>query len=180
VTFQGSFLWPAISAACGLTHDSVTTLSESQGCELPTSLSCYSCVIMGQESSFHGACRVLYCIAHAVRAAIKLTQCCYQGCAEGYERDNSPGHSRQWVIQSEITKSEFYQNLVTRPGVQNFVWILVARSNFSPDLTACPWLLRRQIWCLGKMLNFYGLTNFMLKWILCGSEGSDVDFCLFK
>jgi len=31
----------------------------------------------------------------------------------------------------------------------------------SPDLSACPWLLRIQIWCLGKFLSFYGLTNFM-------------------
>jgi len=27
----------------------------------PTSLSFYSCVTMGRESSFHSACRVLYC-----------------------------------------------------------------------------------------------------------------------
>jgi len=26
--------------------------------------------------------------------------------------------------------------------------------------------------CLGKYLRFYGLTNFMLKWIWCGSAGS--------
>jgi len=46
----------------------------------------------------------------------------------------------------------------------------------SPDLSACPWLLRLQIWCLGKFLSFYGLENFMLKWIWCGSEASYDDF----
>jgi len=46
----------------------------------------------------------------------------------------------------------------------------------SPDLSACPWLLRLQIWCLGKFLSFYGLTNFILKWIWCGSEESHDDF----
>jgi len=30
-----------------------------------------------------------------------------------------------------------------------------------------------------KNLSFYGLTNFMLKWIWCGSEGSYDDFCLW-
>jgi len=28
-------------------------------------------------------------------------------------------------------------------------------------------------------LSFYGLTNFMLKWIWCGSEESYGDFCLW-
>jgi len=50
----------------------------------------------------------------------------------------------------------------------------------SPDLSApCPWLLRLQVWCLGKFLSFYGLTNFMLKWIWCGYEASYDDFCLW-
>jgi len=49
----------------------------------------------------------------------------------------------------------------------------------SPDLSACPWLLRLQIWCLGKFLSFYGLTNFMLKWMWCGPEGSYDDFYLW-
>ena len=40
----------------------------------------------------------------------------------------------------------------------------------SSDPSACPWLLRIQIWCLGKFLSFYGLTKFMLKWIWYGSE----------
>jgi len=49
----------------------------------------------------------------------------------------------------------------------------------SPDLSACPWLLRLQIGCLGKFLRFYGLTNFKLKWIWRGSEGSYNDFRLW-
>jgi len=49
----------------------------------------------------------------------------------------------------------------------------------SPDLSACPWLLQLQIWCLGKFWSFYGLTNFMLKWIWCGAEGNCDDFCLW-
>jgi len=41
-------------------------------------------------------------IAHAFRAAIKLTQCCYQGCAErGMNEPTSPdiqgsGSSKEW------------------------------------------------------------------------------------
>jgi len=37
-------------------------------------------------------------------------------------------------------------------------------------------LLRKQIWRLGNFLSCVGLTNFMLKWIWCGSEGSYDDF----
>jgi len=48
--------------------------------DFPTSLSFYSCTTMGRESSGHSACRMVY--AHAFRAAIKLTQCYYHGCAE--------------------------------------------------------------------------------------------------
>jgi len=33
--------------------------------------------------------------------------------------------------------------------------------------------------CLGKFLSFYGLTNVMLKWFWCGSEGRYDDFCLW-
>ena len=49
----------------------------------------------------------------------------------------------------------------------------------SPDLSACCWLLRLQIGCLGKLLSVYGLTNFTLKWIWCGSEQSYNDFYLW-
>jgi len=40
-------------------------------------------------------------------------------------------------------------------------------------------LLRQQIWCLGNYLIFDGLTNFVLKWIWCGSEGNYDDFYLW-
>jgi len=40
-------------------------------------------------------------------------------------------------------------------------------------------LLRQQICCLGNYLIFDGLTNFMCKWIWCGSEGKYDDFCLW-
>jgi len=40
-------------------------------------------------------------------------------------------------------------------------------------------LLQQQIWCLGNYLIFDGLTNFMLKWIWCGSEGNYDDFSLW-
>jgi len=40
-------------------------------------------------------------------------------------------------------------------------------------------LLRQQIGCLGNYLSFDGLTNFMLKWIYCGSEGNCDDFYLW-
>ena len=49
----------------------------------------------------------------------------------------------------------------------------------SSDLPACPWLLRLQICCLGKFLSFYGLKNFTLTWIRCGSEESYDDLCLW-
>jgi len=42
--------------ACDLTHGCVTTLSESQGANFPTSPSFYSCVTMGRESSVYSAC----------------------------------------------------------------------------------------------------------------------------
>ena len=78
----------------------------------PTSLSFY-CIVASQwdgNSSFtvHAECY----IAHAIRAAIKLTQCCHHGCAEG-------GWTRRWPRtskavghpKSEITKSAFVKIL---------------------------------------------------------------------
>jgi len=40
-------------------------------------------------------------------------------------------------------------------------------------------LLRQHIWCLRIYLIFDGLTNFMLKWIWCDSEGNYDDWFLF-
>ena len=39
--------------------------------------------------------------------------------------------------------------------------------------------LRQHIWCLGNYLIVGGLTNFMLKWIWCDSEGNYDDFYLW-
>ena len=101
---------------------------EKQGCELfdfPT--------IVGSQwdgnpaFTVHAECY----IAHAFRAAIKLIQYCYQGCAKGvWKRRRTQTSKALGYPKSEITKSAFYQNLVTRPDVQNFLWMLVTRSNF--------------------------------------------------
>ena len=40
-------------------------------------------------------------------------------------------------------------------------------------------LLRQQSWCLGNYLIFDRLTNCMLKWIWCDSEGNYDDFYLW-
>ena len=53
-----SFCRQAPACGCGLTHGCVTMLSECQGCELSDFPFCI-CVVMGQESSVHSACRVL-------------------------------------------------------------------------------------------------------------------------
>ena len=75
-------------------------------------------------------------IAHAFGAAIKLTQCCYQGYAAGGWTRRRPwttkacsGPSKEWNYKKCI-----YQSLVTRPGVQNFLWMLAARRNFEQAL----------------------------------------------
>jgi len=53
-------------------------------------------------------------IAHAFRAATKLKQSCYQGCAEGGIQDRRRTRTSKTVghRNSKITKSSFYQNLV--------------------------------------------------------------------
>ena len=73
---------------------------------------------MGRESGVHSACRAGH-IAHAFRAAVKLTHIVVTGDVQkGHELD---GQSRQWVIQRVKYKKSIYQNLVTRPRVQNFL-----------------------------------------------------------
>ena len=137
----------------------------------------------------HGECY----IAHAFRTATRLTQCCYQVCAEGMNKATPPdiqgsASSKEWNYKkciyhnlvtrtvakkfsigglcvclggldiTKLTKSPLIYSvsrfnlgglelclvelgppkpppvatglLVTRPGVQNFLWMLVARSNF--------------------------------------------------
>jgi len=44
------------------------------------------------------------------------------------------------------------------------------------NLSAWPWYRSGSF---GKDLSFHGLTNFMLKWVWCGSEGDYDDFCLW-
>jgi len=66
--------------------------------------------------------RAVCCIAHAFRAAINLHNVVTRDVQRGHERDDGPGHSKAvGHPKSEITKSAFYQNLVTRPRVQNFL-----------------------------------------------------------
>jgi len=214
---------------------------------------------MGRESSVHSACSVLYCACF--QSSDKTYTMVLPGLCRGDMNEatapdiQGSGSSKEWNYKKCI-----YQSLVTRPGLQNFLWMLVARNNIywrthisfaiqysyawnttdkkmfahskflaygagvrphfctpeldaaircsklvftyfkclyfshssilefcgghaikqlsreSPDLSACPWLLRIQIWCLENFLSFYGLTNFMFKWIWCGSEGSCDDF----
>jgi len=39
----------------------ITCFQKARVANFPTSLSFFSCVAMGRESSVHSACRVLYC-----------------------------------------------------------------------------------------------------------------------
>jgi len=48
----------------------------------------------------------------------------------------------------------------------------VTERAFRAAISLKSMLLRQQIWCLGNYLIFDGLTNFILKWIWCGSEGN--------
>ena len=92
-----------------------------------------------------------------------------------------------WSIFNSILKTCFLSKLV----FTHFKCLNFSRSSIlefgrgeynqgfpqaSPDLSARPWLLRQQIWSLGKHLGFGSLTNVMLKWILCGYEGSYDNF----
>jgi len=49
---------------------------------------------------------------------------------------------------------------------------------FTAAINLNSMLLRQHISYLGNYLIFDGLTNFMLKWILCDSEGNYDDFYL--
>jgi len=51
-------------------------------------------------------------------------------CRGGMNEVTAPVIQRSVHPQSEITKKCIYQNLVAWAGVQNFLWMLVARSNF--------------------------------------------------
>jgi len=79
-----------------LTHGYVITLPEGQGCEV----SDFPIIVASQwDGNPAFTVHTVWGIAHAFRAAIKLTQCYYQGCAEGHERGYGPGHPKQWAIQ---------------------------------------------------------------------------------
>ena len=121
---QSEQLWILLTFQGGVSvssdkHPLVVRLTAASQCfqkarvaNFPTSLSFYSCITMWRESSFHSACRMLYCVAHAFRATIKLTQCCCHGCADGGWTRRRPqtakavGHPK-----SEITKSAFIKIL---------------------------------------------------------------------
>jgi len=80
VTFQGRV---SVSSNKRLLFVCLTAVSQcfqiARVANFPTSLSFYIVgVTMRWESNVHSACRLP---AHAFRTAIKLTQCCYQGCA---------------------------------------------------------------------------------------------------
>jgi len=128
--FKAEFLSPAISAR--LWFDSWLRHNAFRKPGLRTFRLPYHFIVASQWDgnptfTVHAGCY----IAHAFRAAIKLTQCCYQGCVEGgwtrrlTRTSKAVGHPK-----SETTKSAFYQNLATRLAVQNFLWKLVVRSNF--------------------------------------------------
>jgi len=96
---------------------------------IPTSLSFYICVTMRRESSFRSACRVLYCACFwsSTKTYTMLLPGMLRG---GMNEATAPdiqgsGPSKEWNY-----KKCTHQKLVTTPGVQNFLWMLVARNNF--------------------------------------------------
>ena len=112
--------------------------------------------------------------------------------------NRSQSHRIKQIIKRNTLKAKRILWILFNSIFQNFwfvitSWLYISHSSIlefggrhtikqlpreSPDLFACPWLLRLQIWWLGKFLSFHGLTNFMLKWIWCGSEASYDDFYL--
>jgi len=64
------------------------------------------------------------CIAHAFRAAMKRKICCHQGCTEGFRTRRRPRASGRGHQRVQLQKVHFY--LITRSGVHNFLWMLVA------------------------------------------------------
>jgi len=95
----------------------------------PTSLSFYCSLTMGRISSVHSACRMLY------RACFQSSDETYTMLLQGMCRGVMNEATGQDIQSSGLSnkrnyKKCIYQNLVTRPGVQNFLWMLVACSNF--------------------------------------------------
>ena len=94
---------------------------------LRTFLSFYSCVTMGQESNFHSACSAILRMLLEQRwnlhnVVIRNVQ------KGGWTRQRTRAPKAVCHPKSEIIKSAFYQNLITRPGVKNFMWMLVAHT----------------------------------------------------
>jgi len=92
----------------------------------PTSLSFHSCVTIGRESSFHSACSVLYCACFQSSDktyTMLLPRMCREGMNEVTDPDiQGSGSSKESNYKKGI------HNLVTSPGVQNFLWMLARRS----------------------------------------------------
>jgi len=80
---------------------------------------------------------------------------------------------------ANFSTSFLFYSWVTMDGNPAFtVHATVHAFSAAINLKSMLLLLRHQIWCLGNHLIFDGLTNFMLKWIWCGSEGNYDDFYL--
>jgi len=109
--FKAEFLSPAISAC--LWFDSRVRHSAFRKPGLRTFRLSYHFIVASQWDgnpalTVHAECY----IAHAFRAAIKLTQCCYQGCAEGGWKRRRPRTSKAvGHLKSEILKSAFIKIL---------------------------------------------------------------------
>ena len=85
--------------------------------------------------------------------------------------------SNAFRVANFPTSVSFY-TCVTMDGNPTFTVHATAHT-FRAAINLNSMLLREQIWCLGNYLIFDGLTNFMLKWIWCGSEGNYDDFYLW-
>jgi len=73
----------------------------------PTSLSFYSYVTIGRKSSFHSACRVLYCACF--KSSHKTYTMLLPGmCRGGWTRRRTRTSKAVGHPKSEITKSAFY------------------------------------------------------------------------
>jgi len=86
----------------------------------PTSLSFYSCVKIGRESSVDRACSVLYCACF--QSSNKTYTMLLPGmCRGGMNEAMVPDIQGSGSSKERNYKKCIYQNLVTRPAVQNFV-----------------------------------------------------------
>ena len=89
---------------------------KARAANFPASLSFYSCVAMGRESSFHRACKVLYCVCFQ-SSNKTFTMLLPKMCRGTMNEATVPhiqgsGSSKEWNYHKCV-----YQNLVTRPVV---------------------------------------------------------------